>query len=108
MQRLGHVVMLIVALIIAFNLFGFNVKTALTGLGIGGLALALGAQKTLDNVIGGVSMLMDKALHICNFCKIRAQVGTVEDIGLRSIKLRTKHQNLLLVPNGMLAPKPFS
>jgi MscS family membrane protein len=107
MQRLAHVVMLIVALIIAFALFGFNVKTALTGLGIGGLALALGAQKTLDNVIGGVSMLMDKAVHIGNFCKIGAQVGTVEDIGLRSIKLRTLDQSLLVVPNGLLAQMQF-
>jgi MscS family membrane protein len=107
MQRLGHVVMLIVALIIAFNLFGFNVKTALTGLGIGGLALALGAQKSLENVIGGVSLLMDKALHIGNFCKIGNQVGTVEDIGLRSIKLRTLDQSLLVVPNGLLAQMQF-
>ncbi len=107
MQRLAHVMMLIVGLIIAFALFGFNVKTALTGLGIGGLALALGAQKTLDNIIGGVSMLMDKALHIGNFCKIGAQVGTVEDIGLRSIKLRTLDQSLLVVPNGLLAQMQF-
>ncbi len=106
-QRLGHVVMLIVALIIAFSLFGFNVKTALTGLGIGGLALALGAQKSLENVIGGVSLLMDKALHIGNFCKIGNQVGTVEDIGLRSIKLRTLDQSLLVVPNGLLAQMQF-
>jgi MscS family membrane protein len=107
MQRLGHVVMLIVALIIAFNLFGFNVKTALTGLGIGGLALALGAQKSLENVVGGVSLLMDKALHIGNFCKIEAQLGIVEDIGLRSIKLRTLEQSLLVVPNGLLAQMQF-
>src|SRR5277367_164212 len=106
-QRLGHVVMLIVALIIAFSLFGFNVKTALTGLSIGGLALALGAKKSLENIIGGVSMLMDKALHIGNFCKIGAQVGTVEDIGLRSIKLRTLDQSLLVVPNGLLAQMQF-
>lgn len=107
MQRLAHVAMLIIALIIAFSLFGFNVKTALTGLGIGGLALALGAQKTLDNVIGGVSMLMDKAVHIGNFCKIGAQTGTVEDIGLRSIKLRTNDQSVLVVPNGLLAQMQF-
>src|SRR5260370_12243308 len=106
-QRLGHVVMLIVALIIAFSLFGFNVKTALTGLGIGGLALVLGAQKSLENVIGGVALLMDMDLHIGNFCKIGAQVGTVEDIGLRYIKLRTLDQSLLVVPNGLLAQMQF-
>jgi MscS family membrane protein len=107
MQRLARVAMLIIALIIAFSLFGFNMKTALTGLGIGGLALALGAQKSLENIIGGVSLLMDKALHIGNSCKIGAQVGIVEDIGLRSIKLRTNDQSVLVVPNGLLAQMQF-
>jgi MscS family membrane protein len=108
MQRLSRVVMLIVALIIAFSLFGFNVKTALTGLGIGGLALAFGAQKTTENVLGGVSLLMDKAVHIGNFCRIGDQLGTVEDIGLRSIKLRALDQSLLVVPNGLLAQMQFA
>ena len=107
MQRLGHVAMLVVALIIAFSLFGFNVGTALTGLGIGGLALALGAQKSLENIIGGVSLLMDKAVHIGNFCQIGNQFGTIEDVGLRSIKLRTLDQSLLVVPNGLLAQMQF-
>src|SRR5260370_16108937 len=62
-QRLGHVVMLIVALIIAFSLFGFNVKTALTGLGIGGLALAFGAQKSLEDVIREGSQVVDQGVH---------------------------------------------
>jgi MscS family membrane protein len=79
------------------------VRTTLIGLGIGGLALALGAQKSLENLLGWVSLLMDKALQVGNFCKIGNQVGTVEDIGLRSIKLRTLDQSLLVVPNGSLA-----
>jgi MscS family membrane protein len=83
------------------------VRTTLAGLGIGGLALALGAQKSLENLLGWVSLLMDKALQVGNFCKIGNQVGTVEDIGLRSIKLRTLDQSLLVVPNGSLAQMQF-
>jgi MscS family membrane protein len=107
MQRISRVVMLIIAFVAALALFGFNVKTALAGLGIGGLAIALGAQKTLENLIGGVSLLMDKAVQVGDFCKIGDRVGIVEDIGLRSLKLRTLDQNMLVVPNGLLATMQF-
>ncbi|MGB7439399.1 MAG: mechanosensitive ion channel family protein [Candidatus Acidiferrum sp.] len=107
MQRLTHVVMLIVASVAALALFGFNVKTTLAGLGIGGLALALAAQKTLENLIGGVSLLMDKVIRVGDFCQIGDQLGTVEDIGLRSLRLRTLDGNLSVVPNGSLAQMQF-
>ena len=107
MQRLTRVVMFIIAFVAALALFGLNVGTTLAGLGIGGLAIALAAQKSLENLLGGVSLLMDKAVHIGNFCKIGNQVGTVEDIGLRSIKLRTLDQSLLVVPNGLLSQMQF-
>lgn len=107
MQRINRILLLIVALIVALTLFGFNVKTTLAGLGIGGLAIALAAQKSLENLIGGVSLLMDDAVHVGDFCRIGDQIGTVEDIGLRSLKLRTLDQNLLVVPNGSLAQMHF-
>ena len=107
MQRLNRVVLVIIALVATMALFGLNVKTTLAGLGVGGLAIALAAQKSLENLIGGVSLLMDKAIHVGDFCKIGDQVGTVEDIGLRSIKMRTLDQNLLVVPNGSLAQMQF-
>ena len=107
MQRLTHVLMLIVASVATLALFGVNVKTTLAGLGIGGLAIALAAQKSLENLIGGVSLLMDKAVQVGDFCEIGGRFGTVEDIGLRSLKLRTLDQNLLVVPNGALAQMQF-
>ena len=107
MQRITRIVMLIIAFVAAMALFGVNVKTTLAGLGVGGLAVALGAQKTLENIVGGVSLLMDKAVHVGDFCKIGDRMGTVEDIGLRSLRLRTPDQNLLVVPNGLLAQMQF-
>jgi MscS family membrane protein len=107
MQRLTRIVMLIFAFVAALALFGIDVKTTLAGLGIGGLAIALGAQKSLENLIGGISLLMDRAVHVGNFCKIGNQLGTVEDIGLRSVKVRTLDQSLLVVPNGALAQMQF-
>ena len=107
MQRITRVAMIIAAFFVALALFGLNVKTALAGLGIGGLAIALGAQKTLENLIGGVSLLMDKAVQVGDVCKIGDRIGSVEDIGLRSLKMRTLDQNLLVVPNGLLATMQF-
>jgi MscS family membrane protein len=107
MQRITRIVLVIIALVVALALFGLNVTTTLAGLGIGGLAIALAAQKTLENLIGGITLLMDKAVHVGDFCQIGDQLGTVEDIGLRSLKLRTLDQNLSVVPNGALAQMQF-
>jgi MscS family membrane protein len=106
-QRVNRIVLLIIAFVAAMAMFGVDVKTTLAGLGIGGLAIALGAQKTLENVIGGVSLLMDKAVQTGDFCEIGGKLGTVEDIGLRSLRLRTLDQNLLVVPNSLLAQMQF-
>jgi MscS family membrane protein len=107
LQRLTRILLMLIGFVGALAALGVNVRTTLAGLGIGGLALALGAQKSLENLLGGVSLLMDKALQVGNFCKIGNQLGTVEDIGLRSIKLRTRDQSLLVVPNGSLAQMQF-
>ena len=106
-QRLSRIVLTIVGLVAALAIFGVNVKTTLAGLGIGRLAIALAAQKSLENLIGGVSLLMDKAVRIGDSCQIGDQVGTVEDIGLRSLKLRTQDQTLCIIPNGSLAQMQF-
>jgi MscS family membrane protein len=107
MQRLNRVGIMIIALVATLALLGLNVTTTLAGLGIGGLAVALAAQKTLENLIGGISLLLDRAVQVGDFCKIGERVGTVADIGLRSLKLRTLDQNLLVVPNGLLAQMQF-
>jgi MscS family membrane protein len=82
---------------------GVNVTAALAGLGIGGLAIGLGAQKTFENLLGGISILTDKALQTGDNCKIGDQTGIVEDIGLRSTKIRTADRTLVSIPNGTVA-----
>jgi MscS family membrane protein len=71
--------------------------------GIGGLALGLGAHKTFENMFGGVSILFDKVIQIGDPCRINNQTGVVEDIGLRSTRLRTAERTLISVPNGTMA-----
>jgi MscS family membrane protein len=95
-------IFLLVSLLVLRNL-GVDVSTALAGVGIGGLALGLGAQKTFENMFGGVSILFDKVIQIGDLCRINNQTGTVEDIGLRSTRLRTPERTLLSIPNGTMA-----
>lgn len=102
-RRVLEVLAFIVIGLIALNSFGVNVTAALAGLGIGGLAIGLGAQKTFENLLGGISILTDKALLIGDSCRIGDQRGTVEDIGLRSTKLRTEERTVVTIPNGTVA-----
>jgi MscS family membrane protein len=82
---------------------GFDVKALLAGLGIGGLAFALAAQDTLANVFGSIVVAIDQPFKIGEFVQIAGNSGTVEDIGLRSTKLRRVDKALIVVPNKTVA-----
>jgi MscS family membrane protein len=85
------------------SLAGFEVRTLLAGLGIIGVAVALGAQKTIENILGGMMLLGDEAIAVGDVCRINNRLGTVEDITLRSVRFRTIEQTLLSIPAGVLA-----
>ena len=102
-ERLLKMLVVVVAILAILTIAGVNTKTALAGIGIGGVALALGAQKTVENFLGGVFLLSDRVLAVGDTCSISNRVGTVEDITLRSVRLRTADQTLVSVPAGVLA-----
>jgi MscS family membrane protein len=83
--------------------FNLNVTAALAGLGVGGIAIALAAQKTLENVIGGISIIADRAMRVGDFVKVGAAMGTIEDIGLRSTRIRTLDRSVVSIPNGQIS-----
>jgi MscS family membrane protein len=83
--------------------FGIDLTAALAGLGVGGIAVALAAQKTLENVIAGISLIADQAVHVGDTLKLGDVVGTVQDVGLRSTSIRTLDRTLVSVPNGQIA-----
>jgi MscS family membrane protein len=105
--RLSHWVLkasvAVVALVALLYKVGINPGTVLTGLGLGGVALAFAAQKTIENVFGTVMIVADQPLRVGDFCKIGDTLGTIEDIGLRSTRVRTLNHTLVTVPNGQLA-----
>jgi MscS family membrane protein len=83
--------------------FGYPVATVLAGLGIGGLALAFGAQKTIENLFGSVALAADQPFRVGDFVKIEDFTGNVERIGMRSTQIRTLDRTLVSLPNGKLA-----
>lgn len=78
---------------------GINVTGILAGLGIGGLAVALAAQKTVENLFGGVSLVVDQPVRVGDFCRFGDRVGIVEEIGLRSTRVRTLDRTVVAIPN---------
>ena len=102
-ERLVKAVVVGIAVLVILGTLGFNLTTVLAGLGIGGLAIAFAAQKTLENLFGGVSVLADEVIRVGDFCRFGDRVGTVEDISLRSTRIRTPDRSELSIPNGALA-----
>jgi MscS family membrane protein len=102
-QRLLKAAIVIIAAFAILGTLGFNLSTALAGIGIGGIAIAFAAQKTLENLFGGVSVLGDEVIRVGDFCRFGDRVGTVEDISLRSTRVRTNDRTELSIPNGSLA-----
>ena len=82
---------------------GFNVSTLIAGLGVGSIAVALAAQKTLENVIGAITLYTARPIRPGDWCRFGSIKGTVEEIGLRSVTLRTADRTLVTVPNSMFS-----
>lgn len=96
------IALLIVALVWA-DQAGYNMSTILAGLGVGSLAVALAAQKTLENVIGAITLYSARPVNPGDTCRFGSIVGTVEEIGLRSTLIRTLDRTLLAVPNSVFS-----
>jgi MscS family membrane protein len=102
-ERMIKAAVFILALFSILGILGVNLTTALAGVGIGGLAIGFGAQQTIANLFGGVSVLGDEVIRVGDVCKFGDRAGTVEDIGLRSTRVRTEERTLLAIPNGTVA-----
>ncbi|HYW33466.1 MAG TPA: mechanosensitive ion channel family protein [Gemmatimonas sp.] len=98
-----RVTVAVVAILVALAQFGYPVGTLLAGLGIGGIAVALAAQKTVEHLFGSVSLAADKAFRVGDWVRAGTTEGEVERIGLRSTSFRTNDRTVVRVPNGRLA-----
>ena len=102
-SRFAKVTVVLFGVIILLAQLGVSVASLIAGLGIGGLAIALAAQKTVENLFGTLSIGVDQPMREGDFVKIYDFVGTVEQIGLRSTRIRTLDRTVITIPNGELA-----
>ena len=102
-ERLVKAIIFVTGVLAVLGSLGFNMTTALAGLGIGGLAIGFGAQQTIANLFGGVSVLGDEVIRVGDVCTFGDRTGIVEDIGLRSTRIRTAERTLVAIPNGTVA-----
>jgi MscS family membrane protein len=101
--RLAKVLLLVVAVVFLTAGLGYPAASIIAGLGVGGLAVALAAQKTLENLLGAFTLGADQPFRIGDFIKVEDLMGTVETIGLRSTRIRTLDRTLVTIPNGKLS-----
>jgi MscS family membrane protein len=98
----------VLGVLLTVQSLGYNVSTILQGLGIGGLAFALAAQDTIANLFGSIVVAIDQPFKLGETVKIGGNTGTVEDIGLRSTKIRLVDRSLVIIPNRSVANEPIT
>jgi MscS family membrane protein len=102
-RRVIDGLILFTGLLFTLHHFGINLTATLAGLGVGGIAVALAAQKTLENVIAGVSLIVDQAVRVGDVLNFGDLQGTVVEVGLRSTRIRTLDRTIVSFPNGQVA-----
>jgi MscS family membrane protein len=102
-RRALKIALAIIGVIVILDTLGFDVTTGIAALGIGGIALALGTQKTVENFVGSVTLIADQPVRVGDFCKIGEILGTVERIGMRATQVRTLDRTIITIPNGELS-----
>ncbi|RYZ04600.1 MAG: mechanosensitive ion channel family protein [Myxococcales bacterium] len=102
-RRMGKAVVAVAAILLLISALGYPVTSLIAGLGIGGLALALASQKTVENLFGAFSLGIDQPFREGDFVRVEDLTGTVESLGLRSTRIRTPDRTVVSIPNGKLA-----
>lgn len=103
LSRTTKAAIIFIGIIAILGIIGVDVTAGIAALGIGGIALALGAQKTIENFVGSVSLIADQPLRVGDYCRVDDIKGTVEAIGMRSTTLRTSARTIVTIPNGQLS-----
>jgi MscS family membrane protein len=101
-----QVVIMVISVSIILNEFGYDLNTLVAGLGIGSLAIALAAQDTISNFIAGVFIIFDGQFDLGDIVRVGSEEGVVEEIKLRTTRIRTFEKEMIIVPNSTIANSP--
>jgi MscS family membrane protein len=102
-RQVFKLLLFLIAFLAVLSVWGYNTTTILAGLGVGGIAIALAAQKTIENLFGGISVIGDRPVLVGDFGRFGNHVGTITHIGLRSTRIRTLDRTVVSVPNGQFS-----
>jgi len=103
-HRFSKIILFIIGIIIILSNFNVEITPFLASLGIMGIVLGFALQSTLSNIFGGISLILDKNFKVGDTVKLSTnELGRIVDIGLRSTKMRTFDNEMLVIPNGKLA-----
>lgn len=102
-SNLLKVIIVCIAVVMVISELGYNINGLLTGLGVGGLAISLAAQDTLKNLVSGFVIIFDKPFGAGDFIETKDFKGTVEDITMRSTRIRKLDDSIIVVPNSTLS-----
>jgi MscS family membrane protein len=103
MTTLIKLMIVMFGLLFWLNNIGFNITTVLAGLGVGGLAVALALQKPIEDMMGALTIFSQAPIRVGDLCKYGGVTGTVEDIGLRTTRVRTLTNTVVSIPNSRIA-----
>ncbi|HSR73611.1 MAG TPA: mechanosensitive ion channel family protein [Sulfurovum sp.] len=113
-QEMGNFILTIAKIFVGavglgamLQVWGINVTALVASLGLGGLAFALAAKDTAANMFGSFALLADKSIRIGEWIKVGGVEGTVEDIGMRTTKIRSFEKSLITVPNQIVSNSPI-
>ncbi len=108
LKELSRIMIIIIFIFVILGaVFNLNIATLIAGLGIGGLAIALAAQDTLQNLLGSFTIFADKPFTVGDLVRIQGYEGTIEKVGFRSTLLRTIDKTLVNIPNKKMIDSPL-
>ena len=110
LRPVGSAIKLLIAagaVLIYMDKLGINITTVLAGLGVGGIAIALALQRPMEDVFGAVTLYTQQPIRVGDFCRIGTETGTIEEIGLRTTRIRTLANTVIAIPNAKLATEPI-
>ncbi len=102
-SKIATVILYIIAILIVLSHFQVEITPMITALGVGGLAVGLALQNTLSNLFAGLHIISDRPVNVGDFIEVNGTSGFVEDIGWRSTRLKTRQNNMIIIPNSKLA-----
>jgi MscS family membrane protein len=102
-RKLIKILAVLIGALFIFYIAGINLTAVIAGLGVGGIAVALAAQKTLENLISGITIVSDQPIRVGDYCQAGEHQGTVLAIGLRSTRIQTLARTVVSIPNAQLA-----